>query len=780
MKPFKHYNAQSLKKAATLLKEYNGKAKVNAGGTDILSAMRDKSLPEYPEALINIKTIKGLEYIRKDKKGLTIGALTKLADIAESPDVKEEFKLLAEAVHSVATPQIRNVATIGGNLAQDVRCWYYRYPAQIGGPIVCLRKGGKICNALAGDNRYHSIFGAAPMNKYPCSSHCPAHINIPSYMEKVRNNDFAAAAHILLDSNPMPAITGRVCPVFCEPECNRNAFDEPVAIRCVERTVGDYVLEHGEDFFLPPETESGKKITIIGSGPAGLTAAFYLRRSGHKVIVYERLPHAGGMLRNSIPAYRLPKEVVTKQIRGLENMGIKFETGVNVGKDILIDDLTEGCDAVFLATGAWKEKLVGIEDEGLAISGLDFLNKVNAGNRDIPGQKVAVIGGGNVAMDVARTLLRLGSEPTIIYRRTKNEMPALKDEVEKAIEEGILFEFLTLPTAASKANGRINLTCRRMRLGAPDESGRLRPLPVEGSDFTDTFDAVIKAIGEEPDASFLPAGIKHDLSEIASPVQLGEKLFAGGDFITGPSTVVQAVAAGKAAANLIDAFFGVILPSSHEDGKTTNFVHSSFLEIPRARDIELPVSQRTGNIDVEDVSGLPQEDIEKEAKRCFNCGCLAVAPSDIASALIALDARIITTKKGLSAENFFKTTATDSTLLETDELIKEIWIPKPQAGTAQHFRKFTLREPVDFAIVSVASALTIKNNVCSDARIVLGAVAPEPIRARLAEEFLKGKRIDEETAVETARLALEGAKQLSGNAHKVTIAKTLVKRVILS
>jgi len=780
MKPFKHYNAQSLKKAATLLKESNGKAKANAGGTDILSAMRDKSLSEYPEALINIKTIKGLDYIRKNKKGLTIGALTKLADIAESPDVKEEFKLLAEAVHSVATPQIRNVATIGGNLAQDVRCWYYRYPAQIGGPIVCLRKGGKICNALAGDNRYHSIFGATPMSEYPCSSHCPAHINIPSYLEKVRNNDFAAAAHILLDSNPIPAITGRVCPVFCEPECNRNAFDEPVAIRCVERAVGDYVLEHGKDFFPPPETESGKKIAIIGSGPAGLTAAFYLRRSGHKVIIYERLPHAGGMLRNSIPAYRLPKAVVTKQIRGLENMGIKFKLGVNVGKDILIDHLTEGCDAVFLAAGAWKEKLMGIEGEDLALSGLDFLNRVNAGNRDIPGKKVAVIGGGNVAMDVARTLLRLGSEPVIIYRRTKNEMPALKDEVEKAIEEGILFEFLTLPTAASKANGRINLTCQRMRLGAPDESGRLKPLPIEGSDFTDAFDAVIKAIGEEPDASFLPAGVKHDLSEIAFPVQLGEKLFAGGDFITGPSTVVQAVAAGKAAANLIDAFLGVILPSSHEDGKTANFVHSSFLEIPRARDIELPVSERAGNMDAEDVSGLPQEDIETEAKRCFNCGCLAVAPSDIASALIALDARIITTKRDIPAEDFFKATSVNSIILETGELIKEIQIPKPQAGTVQRYAKFTLREPVDFAIVSVALVLTIKNDVCNDVRIVLGAVAPEPIRARAAEEFLKGKRIDEETAVETARLALEGAKQLSGNAYKVTIAKTLVKRAILS
>lgn len=780
MKQFEHYNIRSLKKAASLLTEYDGKARVNAGGTDILGAMKDKSLPEYPKALINIKTIKGLDYIKKDKKGLTIGALATLADIAESPSVTEEFKLLADAVHSVASPQIRNVATIGGNLAQDVRCWYYRYPAQIGGPIVCLRKGGKVCNALAGDNRYHSIFGAAPMGNYPCSSHCPTHINIPSYMEKVRNNDLAGAAHILIYSNPMPAVTGRVCPIFCEPQCNRNAFDEPVAIRCVERAVGDYILEHGKDFFLPPKTESGKKIAIIGSGPAGLSAAFYLRQSGHKVIIYERYPDAGGMLRYSIPAYRLPKEVVTKQIQCLKTMGIKFETEVDIGKDILIDQLTEGCDAVFLATGAWKEKLMGIEGEGLTISGLKLLNKINAGNRDVPGKKVAVIGGGNVALDVARTLLRLGSEPVVIYRRTRNEMPALKDEVEKAIEEGISFEFLTLPTVVSKSSGRINLTCRLMQLGTPDASGRPRPLPIENSDFTVTFDAVIKAIGEEPDTSFLPAGVCYDELKTTSPVRLGERLFAGGDFITGPSTVVRAMAAGKEAAHLIDTSFGIIRSSSHEDGKTANFVDSSFLEIPRAKDIMLPSSRRAGNMDLEDTSDLSPKIIETEAKRCFNCGCLAVAPSDIASALIALDARIVTTKKSVAAEDFFKATATNSIILETDELIKEIRIPKPQAGTMQRYEKFTLREPVDFAIVSVASVLTIKNDHCHNARIVLGAVAPEPIRARAAEEFLKGKRIDEETAIEAARLALEGSKPLSGNIYKITIAKTLVKRAILS
>ena len=246
------------------------------------------------------------------------------------------------------------MATIGGNLAQDVRCWYYRYPTQIGGPITCLRKGGKICSALGGDNRYHSIFGAARMTEYPCASHCPANTNMPAYLNKVRKGDLAEAARILMDSNPIPAMTGRVCPVFCEPHCNRQEFDESVAINCVERGVGDYVLDHAADFYVAPKKESGKKVAIIGSGPAGLSAAFYLRKAGHAVTVYEKLPEAGGMLRYSIPPFRLPKDVVKKQIKALENMGITFKVGVNVGKDLPVKNLMDDFDTVFVAGGTWK------------------------------------------------------------------------------------------------------------------------------------------------------------------------------------------------------------------------------------------------------------------------------------------------------------------------------------------------------------------------------------------------------------------------------------------
>jgi NADPH-dependent glutamate synthase beta subunit-like oxidoreductase len=781
MRSFKHINVRTVDEASALLREYKGKAMLNAGGTEILSTLKGEYLPNYPEAVINIKTISDLDTIKEEGGVLKIGALTKLSDIAKSSLLKGSCKVLVEAAHSVATPQIRNTATIGGNLCQDVRCWYYRYPDHIGGRILCLRKGGKTCNALTGDNRYHSIFGTASVTVYPCSSNCPAHTDIPSFLSRINNGNLMEAARILLDFNPIPAITGRVCPIFCEPECYRSEFDEPVAIRCIERSLGDTILERMSEIFTPPETKSRRSIAIVGSGPAGLAAAYHLRKSGHRVTVFERLPEAGGMLLYSIPPYRLPKEVVRKQVQALEGMGIRFEVGVNVGKDVPLAKLMSRFDAVFLASGAWKERPLGIKGEKIALSGLQFLNRVNTGDREIPGRKVAVIGGGNVAMDVARTLRRLGAEAVVIYRRTQTEMPAFKDEVKKAEEEGIQFEFLTLPTGASEANGKITLKCVRMRLGSPDASGRPRPMPIKGSDFTATFDAIIKAVGEEPDRSLLPAGFRQkSLKASLSAHLLGKNLFAGGDFITGPSTVVQAVASGREAANLIERSFKGSQPSAKAGGTVPAFRSPSLETAPRVRIPELPVSERVKGLDFEDIQGLSLSEIEKEASRCFNCGCLAVNPSDIGIALTALDANIVTTKRTVDAQTFFTASATRSTLLDPDEVVKEIQIPKPRDGAQQKYLKFTLRTPVDFAIVSVVSVITIERGVCVDARIALGAVAPGPLRAKAAEEVIIGRPIDEHRAVEAAEQAVAGAQPLSMNAYKVEIAKTLVKRAILS
>ena len=780
MKPFIHCDAESAADAVLKLTEYKH-AKVIAGGTDCLGVLKNLILPTYPEALVNIKTIPGLDAITEDDQGLTIGALAKLADVAESPIVKGAYGIIARAANAVATPQIRGMGTIGGNLCQDLRCWYYRHPHQIAGRILCLRKGGKICNALAGDNRYHSIFGGAPLAAQSCLANCPAQTNIPFCLNMFKKGEFREAARAWLAFNPLPAVTGRVCPGFCESGCNRAEFDEPVAIKSIERYLGDYVLERITEFYRPPATESGRKIAVIGSGPAGLAAAYFLRSSGHGVTVLERLPEAGGMLLHSIPAYRLPKDVVRRQVQALEGMGIKFEVGVNVGGKVTVRELMGRYDAVFLAGGAWKERSLEISGEELVLSGLSFLNMVNSGLRDIPGRRVAVIGGGNVAIDVARTLLRLGAEPVVIYRRSAAEMPAIKEEVEKATEEGIAFQFLTLPTQLSESKGRKMLQCIRMELGSPDASGRPQPVPISGSDFTEAFDAVIKAVGEEPDTALVPAEWQlNTIKTASSAYRLGENLFAGGDFITGPSTVVQAIAAGREAAGLVEQSLGGGQLFAEPGGMETCFRTPSLAMAKRVSTPELPVPERVRGIDVEDRLEIGLGAIEMEAGRCFNCGCLAVSPSDIGVVLLALDARIITTKRTLDVRSFFTTDGPGSTALDPDELVTAIQVPRPAPGVKQTFRKFTLRKALDFSIVTVASVLTSEDGICRDARIVLGAVAPTPIRATAAEEAVRGKSIDAALAEAAAQAALAEALPLAMNAYKVQIAKALIKRAILA
>ena len=778
MKPFKHHNARSMREATRLLEKYDGRAKANAGGTDLLGSMRDKCLASYPEAIINIKSINGLDYIKKDKKGLRIGALTKLADIAGSAAVKEEYKLLAEAVHSVASPHVRNMATIGGNLAQDVRCWYYRYPQQIGGPIVCLRKGGKFCSALAGDNRYHSLFGAAPLAEYPCSSHCPANANIPGYLNWVRKGNIAEAARILMDYNPLPAITGRICPVFCEPECNRRELDQSVAIQCVERGIGDYVLERADEFYVPPAKESSRKIAIVGSGPAGLAAAFYLRRDGHMVTVYEKLQEAGGMLLYSIPPYRLPKDVVRRQIRALKGMGITFEVGVEVGKDMPLKEIKNRFDALFVAGGTWKSLKLGVpgEDAQGVHYALDYLKKINSREKVPLGSKVIVIGGGSVAIDAARTARRLGAEEVHIVclecldLTSKDRMLALDQEIVEAEEEGITIHpslgVTEIVTEGGKVSGIETVTCVSVR--EPD--GTFKP----------EYETTCTAVSLEAESIIIAIGQAVDPSGTVAFQKDGNVVFTGGDMVSGPSTVIQAVASAREAIRAMESIIGTGVPSMAGVKPGDGFVESNFQEIARVQVREVAPSVRIRGIDMEDIQGVSASEVEREAQRCYNCGCLAVAPSDVAIALVALDGRIVTTKRTVAAQDFFSASATRSTLLDPDELIKEIQIPRPPAGVRQRYDKFTLRKPIDFAIVSVASVMMIDDGVCKDARIVLGALAPEPLRAKSAEDMIKQRLISEELATEAAEEAVTGAMPLTMNAYKVEIAKALVKRAIMA
>jgi NADPH-dependent glutamate synthase beta subunit-like oxidoreductase/CO/xanthine dehydrogenase FAD-binding subunit len=783
MRGFKHINASTLQEATAVLREHKGQAKIIAGGTDLLGQMKDDILPEYSKVVINIKTIPDLDYIREESDTLKIGALTRLEDIAKDKTVKEKYAALSEAAKSVASPHIREMGTIGGNICQSTRCWYYW---SSNNRFHCMRKGGRVCYALVGDNRYHSIFGGIRVGTHPCVSDCPASIDIPSYMSKIKDGDLLKAAKILLDSNPIPAITGRVCPRFCEQECNRGEFDESISIRAVERYIGDYILENAREIIKPPEIDTGKSVAIVGSGPAGLSAAYYLRKSGHHVVVFDRMEEPGGMLTYSIPPYRLPKDVVRRLTKALEGAGIEFKLKVDVGRDRKIEDLMESFDTVFLACGAWRERALGIGGEQFAISGLELLNNVNMGAREIPGQKVAVVGGGNVAIDVARTLLRLGAEPVVIYRRSKAEMPAVKEEVEKAKEEGIKFEFLTQPVEAWERNSKIVLKCVRMKLGPLDETGRPRPIPVEGSEFTIQFDAVTKAIGEAPDTSCIPPEFldeKGQLKTAPSTHFLGKNLFAGGDFVTGPSTVVQAIAAGREAASSIDLYFKDVGTQVQEkDEETAEFVKSfntAYLKrMSRVKTPELPISERS--IDAEDVLSLGLSEVEMEANRCFNCACVAVNSSDIAPALIALDARIKTTKRVIEAEKFFTVDKEKTTVLSDDEIVTEIQVPIPNIGTKSKFIKFALRKSIDFPVINCASAIESEEGVVKSAKICLNAVYNTPYRATKAEELIIGKMIDESTAEVVGNAAIAGACPLTKNKYKAQIAKTLVKRTVLA
>lgn len=776
MKAFVHYNARSIKEAIGLLSRYRGNAKVNAGGTDLISALKDKVLPTYPEAVINIKTIKALSYIRNNRKGLRIGALTTLAEIAESLEINRDYKLLADAARFVASPNVRNMATVGGNLAQDVRCWYYRYPRQIGGPIICLRKGGHICSALLGENRYHSIFGAAPLENYPCSENCPGHVDIPSYLNELNRGEYKKAAEILLDSNPFPAITGRVCPVYCEPNCNRKGLDDPVGVQCIERAIGDYILDKAEEFYKVPDSVTKKAIAIVGSGPAGLAAAFYLRRHGHSITVYERLPEAGGMLLYSIPPFRLPKEVVRRQTKALKNMGITFKTGVEVGKDVTIEDLKSQFDAVFFAGGTWNAFKLGVPGEKSQniYYALEYLKEVNLGEKRPLGERVIVVGGGSVAIDAARTAKRLGARDVhVVCLETrdlgsKDRMLALDQEIMDAEAEGIKIHpslgIKEIITENGRAKGIMTIKC--LSVWEPD--GRFNPQYDYSITSTMEMDGLIIAIGQGAEPALFST-IKGD----------EDSLFIGGDFKTGPSTVIKAIASAREAVDAIQRYLRQEKDKAKDEART-HFVESTFADTPRIKVKRPSVLERVNDINVEDVYSIDTIDMEKEASRCFNCGCVAVEPSDLAVALACLDAVIVTTTREIRARDLFHATALSSTTLRPEELIKEVKIPKPPAGTIQRFEKFTIRSPIDFSIVSIAVLLSMKDGVCKNARIVLGALAPEPVYLEEAEEALVGRRITPEIAEDVAQLALKGAFPLSQNGYKIEIAKALIKRAILA
>lgn len=781
MKYFEHIDAYSVEEAAEAMA---AGARAIAGGTDLLGTLKDKILPEYPKTIVNLKTIEGLSYITKTEKGLSIGANTKLCDIAESQLVKEKAPSLSEAVHSVASPLIRNQATLGGNLCQDVRCWYYRYPNQIGGRMECVRKGGEGCKAFTGEHRYHSIFGSMRVHASSCTQSCPAGVQIPAYLSKVRAGDIKGAAEILLQNNPLCAITGRVCTHFCQMGCYRKEYDENVSIGQIERFVGDYILKNSTEMMPPPEHETGKKVAIVGAGPAGLSAAYYLRRAGHTVILYDKMDEPGGVLMYAMPEYRLPKEKVREMVRALKGMGIEFKQNVHIGEDATLDEIYRSHDSVFLDTGAWKRNIIGIDGEELTRFGLEFLTEVKSWMKDKPGQTVVVVGGGNVAVDVARTAKRLGAPSvSMVSLETRETMPATDEEMERALAEDIVHIGGWGPSRVLREDGKITGMEFRRCVSLRDENGNFAPSYDENDKMTVPADAILLAVGQQIDLSFLDERLGIETSGGRVAVEASQMtnrpgVFAGGDLTTGPATVVSAVATGRRGALSIDEYLtgnkreGKTLPEGGFLTQAVNCLEHSAPIPPNMR----PVTERA--VDIEDDLGLSFEEVQREASRCFNCGCFASNPSDSATVLVCLNATVTTNKKTYTAEEFFQRTPRIQDILDPDEILISVEIPDVEGIMA--YDKFRERASIDFSVVSVASRFDLKDGKIKEASIVLGAVAPVPVRAIEAEEYLCGKPVTEEVAEQAAELALQKAKPLEQNRYKVQIAKTLIKRCIMN
>ena len=479
---------------------------------------------------------------------------------------------------------------------------------------------------------FPNIFTIEKGDRAPCTLTCPAGINVQGYVALTGVGKYKEALSLIYEDLPLPGVLGRICPHPCEKECNRKELDDPIAICELKRFLADQVKME-----IPINKDEAKeeRIAIVGSGPAGLTAASFLAQKGYPITIFEALPVVGGMLYTGIPSYRLPRDILENEIKTIQSLGVEIKTNSPIGPNLTFDDLfKQGYRAIFLAVGAHQDQKLNIpgEENSNVIPGVVFLRKANLGQKVEVGQRVAVIGGGNVAMDAARTSLRMGAkEVTIIYRRSLSEMPANEEEIKEAEEEGIKFQFLATPTEIISKDGKVSsLRCIRMELGEPDSSGRRRPVPIQGSDFSVEVDTIIPAVGQTPDLNFLkgmevettPQGtIKVDPTTLQTSK---EGIFAGGDSVTGPWIAIEAVAAGKEAAISIDRYLrGQDLFEGRPKPKPEKArFEEIYADQPKASRVPMemiPAEERRRNFS-EVKKGLSEEQAKKEALRCLNCG----------------------------------------------------------------------------------------------------------------------------------------------------------------
>ncbi|WP_064608856.1 formate dehydrogenase subunit alpha [Photobacterium sp. J15] len=477
----------------------------------------------------------------------------------------------------------------------------------------------------------------------PCQTACPAGVDIQSYLYHISQNDHQKAIEVIKRTLPMPLSIGRVCPAFCEAECRRGLVDEPLAIRQLKRHAADADLEAQEQYVPERKPAKNKSVAVIGSGPGGLTCGYYLSNEGYNVTVYEAMPETGGWLRYGIPEYRLPKAILDKEVELMCRNGMKIETGKELGKDFLLSELVNGFDAVCLAVGASKAVEMNYEGSDLdgCYLGVDYLKDYVTEKQYTTGKKVAVIGGGNTAIDCARTAVRDGADTTLIYRRTRDEMPAEDYEIEEAEHEGVKFHFLTNPVEnIADDNGRVcEVKLEKMALGEPDSSGRRRPQPT-GEYFTEAFDTVVAAVSQKPDLTFLdndnielPLTRWATLESEAGTMHSGvENIFSIGDFRRGPATAIEAVADGRVAAQAIDRFFNGDMENipvkpfnSHKEAKLKQVDPEHFTNIKKVMRAVMPeLSLEARELSFDEVEkGFMNEEAIREAERCLECGCQA-------------------------------------------------------------------------------------------------------------------------------------------------------------
>ncbi|MBW1722278.1 MAG: FAD-dependent oxidoreductase [Deltaproteobacteria bacterium] len=481
-------------------------------------------------------------------------------------------------------------------------------------------------------------FAIEKKDRAPCVLTCPAGVNVQGYVQLIAQGKYREAVQLIMERLPLPGVLGRVCPHPCEAECRRTQVDAPLSIRELKRFAADQV--DLRDLPRPETGEREEKVAVIGSGPAGLTVAYDLRLRGYQVTIFEALPELGGMLRVGIPDYRLPPEILDKEINYILGLGIRAEVNKRLGKDFTLSDLEkEGFGAVFLGIGAHDTLKLGIpgEDELEGVrDAVEFLRRVNLGDRKAPGRRVVILGGGNVAVDAARTSLRLGAEEvSIVYRRGREEMPAYREEIEEALAEGIKIHFLSAPLRLAGAEGKVEaLECIRTKLGPPDATGRRRPVPVEGSEFRIPCDAVIPAIGQKPDLGSLretgcPDTTRWETFQV-NPYTMQTSIpnvFAAGDVVSGPATVIEAVAGGHKAAEAIHEYLtggdletlAAKIESQEKPGKDWQEIPKGLPKEARAEP-EIREAGESVTSFAEVNKGLGEEEARREAGRCLNCG----------------------------------------------------------------------------------------------------------------------------------------------------------------